>query len=107
LKRVAQKLVAMESFKAKTASGVTSAAQKLVRPCRVPKMNIDARGRKTSGNIMKTSMPILKGRATSNPRTCLILGMTVLISLISNLRSQISDSSVHLTNSFAAPRSEI
>jgi len=66
---LAQKLVTMASLSANTASGAVSAAQKLANPWLVPKMNIDASGRKTSGSIMKTSVPILKGRTTSNPRT--------------------------------------
>ena len=42
---------------------------KLVQPWLVPNIKIDASGRNTSGNIMNTSMPMLKGRATSKPRT--------------------------------------
>ena len=66
---MAQKLVAIESLSAKTASGAVSAAQKLFNPLLVPKMKIDRSGRNTSGNIMKTSRPMLNGRTTSNPRT--------------------------------------
>ncbi len=79
LKTVAQKLVAIESLRAKIASGAINAAQNLSRPLLVPKMKIEARGRNTSGSIRKTSMPMLKGRATSNPRTCRIAGAKVLI----------------------------
>ena len=74
LKTVAQKLVAIESFSAKMASGAINAAQNLPSPLLVPKMKIEASGRNTSGSIMKTSMPMLSGRATSNPRTCRIAG---------------------------------
>src|SRR5882724_8954844 len=75
---VAQKLVAIESSSAKTASGAVKAPQNLARPLLVPKIKIEASGKKTSGNIMNTSMPMLKGRATSNPRTCRIVGISVL-----------------------------
>jgi hypothetical protein len=74
---VAQKLVAIESFSAKIASGAVKAAQNLSNPLLVPKMKIDKSGRNTSGSIMKTSMPMLSGRTTSNPRTCRIVGATV------------------------------
>jgi len=69
LKTVAQKLVTSESLSAKIASGADSADQKLARPLLVPKMKIESSGRKTSGSIMNTSMPMLIGRATSKPRT--------------------------------------
>src|SRR4051812_44907175 len=81
LKTVAQKLVAIESLSANIASGAVSAAQNLSRPLLVPKIKIEASGRNTSGNIMNTSMPILSGRATSNPRTCLIAGAMLLMTL--------------------------
>src|SRR5688500_776081 len=90
LKTVAQKLVAIESLSAKTASGAMSAAQNLSRPLLVPKMKIDASGRNTSGNIMNTSMPMLRGRTTSNPRTCRIAGAIVLIT-VSSLALHLSD----------------
>jgi hypothetical protein len=77
---VAQKLVAIESLSAKMASGAINAAQNLSSPLLVPKIKIEASGRKTSGSIMKTSMPILRGRATSNPRTWRIEGTSVLMS---------------------------
>jgi hypothetical protein len=43
---VAQKLVAIESFKAKIASGAISAAQNLSSPLLVPKIKIEASGKK-------------------------------------------------------------
>ena len=61
--------------------GRISAAQNLSRPLLVPKMKIEASGRKTSGNIIKMSMPMLSGRTTSNPRTCRIAGTIVLMSI--------------------------
>src|SRR6185503_17408360 len=79
LKTVAQKLVAIESLSANTASGCINADQNLSNPLLVPKMKIEASGRKTSGNIMKMSMPMLSGRTTSNPRTCRIAGAILLI----------------------------
>ncbi|CAN5532899.1 hypothetical protein BH20ACI3_BH20ACI3_29160 [soil metagenome] len=75
---MAQKLVTIESLSAKTASGAVSAAQKLAKPLLVPKMKIDESGRNTSGNIMSTSTPMLRGRATSKPRTCRIEGITFI-----------------------------
>src|SRR5690349_17395481 len=76
---VDQKLVAIERFSAKIASGAVSAAKKLSSSLRVPKMKIDASGRNTSGSIMNTSMALLSGRATLNPRSCLIAGAKLLI----------------------------
>jgi hypothetical protein len=81
LKIVAQKLVTIESFRAKIASGCIKACQKLPSPVLVPKRKIDASGKNTNGNIMKISMPMLIGRATSKPRTCRIVGVTVLMGL--------------------------
>jgi hypothetical protein len=66
---VAQKLVTIESCRAKSASGAESAAQKLPKPLLVPKIKIDARGNRTSGNMIAISVVILSGRTTSNPRT--------------------------------------
>src|SRR5215211_1589259 len=82
LKTVAQKLVAIESFKAKIASGAINAAQNLSRPLLVPKMKIEASGRNTRGSIMNMSMPMLSGRTTSKPRTCRIDGATVLMCFV-------------------------
>jgi len=75
------KLVAIESLSANIASGAVSAPQNLSSPLLVPKIKIEASGRKTSGSIMNTSMPILSGRATSNPRTCRIAGANELMSV--------------------------
>ena len=79
LKAVAQKLVTSESFRAKKASGALSADQKLPSPLLVPKIKIDASGSSTSGSMMKSSVPTLKGRTTSNPRTCLNVAILELI----------------------------
>jgi hypothetical protein len=77
---VAQKLVTIESLRAKTASGAIKAAQKFPKPVFVPNQKIEPSGKKTSGSIMNTSMPMLNGRAISKPRTCLIVGIYELIS---------------------------
>ena len=79
LKTVAQKLVAIDNLSAKIASGCINACQKLPSPVLVPKRKIDASGKNTNGNIMKISMPILIGRATSKPRTCRMVGVIVLM----------------------------
>jgi hypothetical protein len=42
-------------------------------------MKIEASGSSTSGNIIKIIAAMLKGRTTSNPRTCRIVGRVELI----------------------------
>jgi hypothetical protein len=68
LKTVAQKLVASESFIAKTASGAVSAAQNPRSPPRMPKRKIELSGRKMSGSMMAMRVAMLIGRAISKPR---------------------------------------
>src|SRR5689334_18167441 len=79
LKIVAQKLVTIESFKAKIASGCINAFQKLPSPLLVPNMNIEASGSSTSGSIITITVTMLSGLTTSKPRTCLIPETVALI----------------------------
>jgi hypothetical protein len=94
LKTVAQKLVAIESFSAKIASGAVSADQKRGKPLPVPKMKIDASGRNTSGSMRTMSVPILNGLTTSKPCTCRIVETAALIFL---------HQSIHRFHRFFAP----
>ena len=50
----------------------------------VPKIKMDARGKRTSGSIKSTTMLRLKGFTTSKPRTCLIVAIALLISFASD-----------------------
>src|SRR5215203_2149808 len=80
LKTVAQKLVTIDSFNAKIASGSNSAFQKLWMPFAVPKINIEASGRSTSGSMTAIITVTLSGFITSKPRVCRIPERFVLIS---------------------------
>jgi hypothetical protein len=44
-------------------------------------MKIDRSGSRTSGSMMPSIMPILTGRATSKPRTCLMAGIFIQFSI--------------------------
>jgi len=80
LKTVAQKLVTSDSSNAKIASGVVSAVQNGPKPLLVPKRKIEASGKSTRGSIIPTIVAMLSGRMRSNPRTCRIGAIIVLIS---------------------------
>jgi hypothetical protein len=72
LKTVAQKLVTIDSFNAKIASGACNAAQNFPGPLLVPNMKIDASGSSMSGSIMPTIAVMLMGFIRSKPRVCLM-----------------------------------
>jgi hypothetical protein len=70
-------LVMMDSFSAKTASGATSDDQKTPRPLPGAVDKNRQEWQQDQRQHDASIMPMLIGRATSNPRTCLIAGIFI------------------------------
>ena len=85
MKTVAQKLVTIESFSAKIASGAVSAAQKAAEALARPEdKDRSQRQQHQRQHQRDQHVPMLKGRTTSKPRTCRMDARVALTTFLSS-----------------------